>query len=394
MFSYQKKYRNYIENLVSNFIKKISNSNLEKKEVLEEGREEEKKKQVLEEGREEEKKEKNNIFKKYTEYFFLPEKQLHNTFNFDRDLTKEFEIHLCIYRINTILPMPYLEYYFENPNLEYIFPFKKISPEVFKDINEGIRIEPMEKGQEGEKEKDEDEDEDDEINDIFLEQCYNFFKEKANYKGDINEFENIYRGFVFFKHEKEGKVVEDINKIVIVIDSTNIDIFKIKDTKQIWAITYEILDLKKIIDTDINSNIIEIFKNNKILNNIKKYITTNNATKSENLVYPKILYLCKDEDTNVYYHEGDNPQNTKTLIYEKIKHPILKDIYLFSKDRFISDNIETVKRFVLFIYEKNMIDGELNETNIPEEPIIGFKKGDKEFWCCKTSRFFVESGEH
>jgi hypothetical protein len=437
MFSYQKKYFKRI----LNFIKNIFNNNLEEqKQVLEKKKEdevlleeeekvekeevekEEVKKEEEEEREEEkvEKEEKNEIFKKYTEYFFLPERQLHNVFNFDRDITKEFEIHLCIYRINTILPMPYLEYYFENSNLEYTFPSKQISPEIFKNVNEGKKLEPIdlenekeenkvenedekeenkvenEDEKEIEKEDENEEDEVDEVEEIFLEQCFIFFKEKANYKGDINEFKDIYRGFLFFRDETNN--TEYSNKIVVVIDSTNIDIFKIKDVKQTWAITYEILELKKIIDSNINNNVVEIFNNNKILNNIKKYVDLDDKkTKSENLVYPKILYLCKKEDqyVNVYYDEGDNSQNTKTLIYEKIKHPILKDIYLFSKDRILSDiDANQIKRFILFIYEKNMIEGEPNETNIPEEPIIGFKENEKEFWCCKTNRFFVESGEH
>ena len=365
---------------------------------------------------------KQEIFKKYTEYFFLPDNQLHDNFNFDRDLKKDFELYLCIYRVNTILPAPYLEYYFEGSNLEYSFPFKKISSDIFKDIlqekNGEKKIEPIEynttdiilqkKDKKDEKdkkdkkdEKNEDKaekesDDDDEINNLFLNECYNFFKEKTNYNGNITDFKNIYRGFDFFKDENG---IENNNKIYIVIDSTNIDIFKIKEIKQIWAITYEILILKKIFETYINKDIINIFEKSRILNNIKKYKDINNKNLGSEIInYPQLLYLCKKEEgyyTNIYYEESENAQNTKTLIFERVQHPILKDIYLFSKERLSSDiDFQRIKRFILFINPDNMVDRELTESNIPKEPIIGFKEIDKEFWCCKSPRFFVESGEY
>jgi hypothetical protein len=238
---------------------------------------------------------------------------------------------------------------------------------------------------------------DNEINTKFLEECYHFFKEKADYQKDFEEFKTIYRGFDYFliSNNEENK-----KKLFAVIDGTNIDILKTKEISQKWAITDQIIKLKNIYDIPIDNNIIEKFKNSQILNNIKKY---NDKDKEElgsiNISYPQLLYLCKKEEeqyVNVYYEEeGETSQNTKTLIFDRVNHPILKDIYLFSKERFVSDkNIEQAKCFVLYTDENFMIKDEINDTNIPEESVIGFKENDKEFWCTKTPRFFVESGEH
>ena len=260
----------------------------------------------------------------------------------------------------------------------------------------------MEEGQEGQEEKGEDkqniiekicedDDDDNEINTKFLEECYHFFKEKADYQKDFEEFKTIYRGFDY---------LNDTKKIFAVIDGTNIDILKIEEIPQKWAITDQIINSKNIYDIPINENITKKFSESLILNNIKKY---NDKDKEElgsiKIPYPQLLYLCKKEEeqyVNVYYEEeGETSQNTKTLIFDRVNHPILKDIYLFSKERFVSDkNIEQAKCFVLFIDENNMIKDEINETNVPEESVIGFKENENIFWCTKTPRFFVESGEH
>jgi len=343
------------------------------------------------------------------EYFYLSDKSIYYNFCSHEDLTEEFELYLCIYRINTILPIPYLEYYFEKTNLEYNFPSKKILPNFLENIiEEKNRLEPMEEAEEGQEKKGDDkqniikkickdDDDDNEINTKFLEECYHFFKEKADYQKDFEEFKTIYRGFDYFliSNNEENK-----KKLFAVIDGTNIDIIKTEEITQKWAITDQIIKLKNIYDIPIDNNIIEKFENSQILNNIKKY---NDKDKEElgsiNIPYPQLLYLCKKEEdqyVNVYYEEeGETSQNTKTLIFDRVNHPILKDIYLFSKERFVSDkNIEQAKCFVLYTDENYMIKDEINETNIPEESVIGFKENDKDFWCTKTPRFFVESGEH
>ena len=342
------------------------------------------------------------------EYFYLSDKSIYYNFCSHEDLTEDFELYLCIYRINTILPIPYLEYYFEKTNLEYNFPSKKILPNFLENIiEEKNRLEPMEEDEEGQEKSEDkyniikkickDDDDDNEINTKFLEECYHFFKEKADYKKDFEEFKTIYRGFDYFLINKNE---ENKKKLYAVIDGTNIDIIKTEEITQKWAITDQIIKLKKIYGIPIDNNIIEKFENSQILNNIKKY---NDKDKEElgfiNIPYPQLLYLCKKEKelyVNVYYEEEDETsQNTKTLIFDRVNHPILKDIYLFSKERFLSDkNIEQVKCFVLYTDENYMIKDEINETNIPEESVIGFKENDKEFWCTKTPRFFVESGEH
>ena len=341
------------------------------------------------------------------EYFYLSDKSIYYNFCSHEDLTKEFELYLCIYRINTILPIPYLEYYFEKINLEYSFPSKKILPNFLENIiEEKNRLEPIEEEGQGEQDQNKhniiekickDNDDDNEINTKFLEECYHFFKEKTDYQKDFEEFKTIYRGFDYFLINKDE---ENKKKIFAVIDGTNINILKTEEIIQKWAITDQIIKLKNIYDIPIDNNILEKFENSQILNNIKKYNDKDNEELGFiNIPYPQLLYLCKKEEeqyVNVYYEkEGETSQNTKTLIFDRVNHPILKDIYLFSKEKFVSDkNIEQAKCFVLYTDEKYMIKDEINETNVPEESVIGFKENDKYLWCTKTPRFFVESGEN
>jgi hypothetical protein len=150
---------------------------------------------------------------------------------------------------------------------------------------------------------------------------------------------------------------------------------------------------------------------------------------------------------NVYFEEDEDEFETITLIPEKVNHPVLKDIYLFSKTPLKIDLLfYKIKRFIMFVNEKNIINKELDnlefveeieddeeeekdetdditteekilreeefineedekesegeeveeeteveeELMIPIEPVIGFKEKNIEYWCTKSIKYFTQ----
>ena len=121
----------------------------------------------------------------------------------------------------------------------------------------------------------------------------------------------------------------------------------------------------------------DLFQKNQILTQMKR---------------PQVLYLCRKEGegelyTNVYYETGQNGHNTVSLINDKVLHPILKTVYLFSTTPLPSEYPpDRIKRYALFIDPKNKVEGEL----IPQEPVVGIEENGVEFWGTKSPKYFTE----
>lgn len=291
---------------------------------------------------------------KNREFFYLLDDPLTKEFSFNRDLTQNYTLYLCCYKMNKVLDMPFLEFYLEKIGLEYEFPNKILYADVFKqDLTNAENIK--------------------DIDDIFVEQCSLFLKEKTN----MENLEEYYKGFI-----------EQDKKIIAVFDCTDLTILDTEERtiSQNWAILEEILDKGSIVNTPMSLLVIDSFKNNKILCQIQ-------TRERESIPVPRILYMCEkngDEYKNTYFNEDETNFNTITVMNGMVNHPILRDVYLFSRKPIDETNVNKIKRFVLFINEKILIKGELLEANIPEEPVIGFIENEKEFWCTKSPKFFTE----
>jgi len=320
---------------------------------------------------------------------YLQGDQLTREFGFDRDLSKTHTLHLCIYKINNVLSSPFLEFYLEKTTTEYEFPQKELPPELFKDFvqddtisvvtNESTRIEPMDQDEskilvggqgskilttnsEGHRPEEFGQGEPD-IEDVFLEQIKAFYKEKT---GSLLSDEK-YRGFLEIDHH-----------IFAIIECGGEPIFQ-NESK--WAIIDEIVRKKAVLNIAISPLVIDLFDKNRVLGKIGQES-------------PQVLYLCKSEDgsyKNVYYDEGAGSHNTVTIINERIQHPTLKQIYLFSETPFPNDlPIAQIKRFALFTDPANKIQGEMESASIPQGPVIGFRENDVDFWCTKSPKYFAE----
>lgn len=345
--------------------------------------------------------------KREEKFIYLSDDPLTKEFSFNRDIQQNHTIYLCCYKINQVLDIPFLEFYMEKNGLEYDFPQKILYSTVFKDIlppsvhtpepvvqqpeqkkpsilssiigGEAVNIPiqetipsvesvdiPTSNMENGEMDKD--------VDDIFLEQCCLFLKEKTGIEENL---EHLYKGFV-----------ETDNKIIVVFDCTNINFLETKEATvlQNWIILDEIMEKGTITNTPISPIVIETFKNIKVLSQIQ-------TSNRENFPIPRIVYLCeKKEDNyqNIYFEDNENAFNIVTVMNETIEHPILQDIYLFSREPLEEINLTKIKRFIMFINNGVMVQGELTIENIPESQIIGFKENEKEFWCTKSPRFFSE----
>ena len=325
-------------------------------------------------------------------YKYLSDDPLSHEFGFNRDFSKPHTLHLCMYKINRVLPYPFLEFYLIKGSSQYEFPHKVLPPEIFKDVeNEGVtndRIEPL-KGDEIMKKEEEG------VEDIFLDKCDDLFKE-------IIQGEEVLESTSFFSmfFPKESSTDQGTNVVLSKLYKGFIergdDIFAVYDCADIstinlkgsWITLSEILDRKMIYNIYISPLAIDLCKESRILSNIKNI-------DNENLPRPIVLYLCKKLDSgemqNVYYEGEEQSHTTVTLINERVKHPILRQVYLFTDTVFKSEyDITKIKRFAIYFDATKKIEGELSRGNIHQDAVIGFKEENVDYWCTKSPIHFVE----
>ena len=297
-----------------------------------------------------------------------------------------------MYKINKVLSYPFLELYLIKGTGQYEFPHRVLPPEIFKDVeNEGVtddRIEPLKDGEIMKKEEEG-------VEDIFLDQCDDLFKEII--RGD-EIVENISFFSMFFPKESSETLddkdissklykgfVEKGENIFAVYDCTDLSTTMLKGS---WVTLSEILDRKMIFNNDISILSIDLLKESRVISNIKN-------GDNENLPRPLVLYLCKKTDEgvmqNVYYEGEEHTNTTVTLINERVNHPILRQVYLFTDTIFKSENdISKIKRFAIYFDPSKKIEGELVTENIPQESVIGFKEDGVDYLCTKSPIYFVE----
>lgn len=301
-------------------------------------------------------------------YYYLNDDPLSYEFSLDRDLTKTYNLHLVLYKMNQVLPLPFLEFYLKSFTTEFSFPHRVMLPEVFSGVGENPdleddRVEPS----------DMEDSADDDAEDVFLDQCKQFFQEVTG--SPITDIESIYKGFV----EKD-------NHIFIVIDSSKLENLHLTDGA--WATLDEILRTKTVLGLPVAPLVVDLFLENKVLVNIK-----NEAR--ENLPLVQVLYLCqkKGEIVENVYYMGEEPTaipSLASLIHERTEHPTLKHIYLFS-EQILSQEASPlhIKRYAMFIDDATRFDPTKGEP-VPSEPIVGFSENDINYWAVKSPKYFAE----
>ena len=66
-------------------------------------------------------------------YTYLDKEDLTMQFGFDRDLTKSYTLHICLFQINNSIEKPFVEFYLENRDGSFQFIQKTIDPSIFQD---------------------------------------------------------------------------------------------------------------------------------------------------------------------------------------------------------------------------------------------------------------------
>ena len=234
------------------------------------------------------------------------------------------------------------------------------------------------------------------VEDIFLDQCDDLFKDTIRGKEVI---ENKTFFSMFFPQDKDQSTDEDTNdglsKLRRGFIEKGDDIFIVYDYAELstanlrgaWVTLSEILDRKTVFNINIDPLAIELIGGSRVLSNIKN-------SDNENLPRPLVLYLCKKTSDgvmqNAYYEGAEDTHTTVTIINERVNHPILRQVYMFTDTIFNSDNdITKIKRFAVYFDPSKKIKGELTE-NVPEDAVIGFQENNVNYWCTKSPVYFVE----
>jgi hypothetical protein len=213
-----------------------------------------------------------------------------------------------------------------------------------------------------------DEDDVNEIEEEFLNQCSQFLKEKIGL-----ESSNIYKGFL---ENQQGE-------IFVFYDFTYVEF-----SNGVWGILDEIINKHRIADTGIQESNYRLFYENQNIIYIKN-------EEQQKIEIPISGYLCIPGYKNAF-KTNDSLDASISLIVEKIDHPIFKKVYIFSYEPIEYENLDSIKRYVIFTKGATYLlnnDFELTpEMNIDifDTPCVSFYKNGKLFWGVKNNDNFTE----
>lgn len=303
-----------------------------------------------------------------------------------RDLNLEYNLSICIYKINHELRTPFLEFYFEKKDGFYQFPETTIT---LNNIPENSDIDTY-----------------------FLDECSRLYN-STSLKNPTENISEIYKGFVDVGNNNIIAVFENpdftqstINEKMDVLENVDVlekaPVLNNENTQDeyIWAILDEIIIKTRILDIPFKQYIIDMFNEYNVLNNIKD--STNFPIEK-----PIILYQCngtyKNYENN-YYNENEHRSKSISILDERVEHDVFGNIYLFSIEPLEYNNLSKIKRYAAFVNNTLYM---LNDTNVTKEELVGdetdisklpfktyhcisFKEDDKDYWSINTNQLFVE----
>ena len=375
------------------------------------------------------------------QYSFLNDNILSQKFGDFMDVDKQYNVQICIFKINSDCDIPFLEYMFDKSSKTLVFPSINfhcppstahvtalettpyMQPNIRSDnINIGGNTDipkdelEQEKQDELEQEKQEKMPKEESMHFSFesfsnslsnslsnlpsqeyLEESnteHTFFMNECSQEllkvlpiHDIfnsETLQKIYKGFI-----------ENENTLYVVFDSTKV-LADIDETKYTWIILDEILNQKKSLDKEISQEICEMFQMNPFMKNIVD-------DKGKKLIQPSLLYLCTKPDEIYKNVQDQSPTGTIDILEEPIDHPWFGNFYYFSSKPLDGADLTKINRYAVFTYnaryilkdvdlisseEKERFNESLEDTE-NDNYTIYFREGGIQLWCIKSSEQFT-----
>ena len=219
-----------------------------------------------------------------------------------------------------------------------VFPKNKLNMQKFLELKENPVTTSLNNDENDEKNALSD------IDKEFLDQINSFYKEI--YNNELS-FDN-YKGFL-----------EENENIFVFLDLTMENLDTKLNIKQ--AILDEIIISGNIIGIPIDSNIINLFNNNILIQNLR----TLEGAKIEN---PKIGYLIDKSEDNDNYENVYHDNNEILLIPPTNNYQENEDIFIFSSVPLKYDNISNICKYACFVSnDENENESEYSETFLFQE---------------------------
>jgi len=336
----------------------------------------------------------NNVIFKYLEGDSLSLDVL-----YQRNLTLNYNLHLCVYEIDQTARLPFIKYLFMNEKKEAFFP---IIPLDMESMN-AILSSPMQGGNvdstedikyNGQISRDEESIVSTAVVSVINNKAATHIEDVANESESDSDDNDLIKGSIdneFLKQIKDS--LQEVYNLTLIPETmyrgflekdSNIFVFIDATNEQYTRPPYseygtidEILNTEYIKDLKIRDYIHELFESNKILQNIK--------TIEEVFVqFPKIGYISNVQD-NQHYNIFKQPENKTYLILPPTTRYENEDLYLFSSVPITIGNLENVRRYACFI--ENI---EPQDTQNKDQDNFSFEENNIHFYALREVDLFVE----
>lgn len=256
------------------------------------------------------------------DFTYIDNETLSNLVEYERDYFKDYKMHLCLYKIDMTLRLPFVKYFFKKEN-NYVFPSKHVE---MRNMIDSISRNT-----------------DNNIDSIFYNQIEDLYQSVTN----TNLVKEKYRGFL-----------ENNNNDIFVFIDISEELFDLNDEYE-YLIIDEILNTKMVKNVDIDINIVELFKKYVFLQRLK-------TIEGIKVQFPKIGYICKSNTDGGYENILKQNEESVLLLYPKVEFEKSNKVFLFSSIPLSVENMNLLFRFACFIEnfegEENM-DNEIFEEN-------------------------------
>ncbi len=270
------------------------------------------------------------------DFSYIDNETLSNLVEYERDYFKNYKMHLCLYKIDATLRLPFIKYIFKKED-KYIFPNKPIEMRNM--------IDSVSKNN------------DESVDSIFYNQVQQLYNEVTN----MELVKEKYRGFL-----------ENENDDVYVFIDISEEIFDFSNEYE-YLIIDEILNTGIVKNVNIDTNIIQLFKNNLFLQRLKTF-------EGIKVQFPKIGYICTLNNEGEYKNVLKQNEESILLLYPKVNLEKTKNSYLFSAIPLSVENMNLLYRFACFIEN---FDGDENMDNEI------FEENDVQYYVLKSNDLFT-----